>query len=74
MSQKTQPKPDEARRRFLKNCGKFAVVTPPIVSLMLSTNSRDAYAVPSSNHVDNGFGTGGGDGVPGNSNIPDINR
>jgi hypothetical protein len=33
----------EARRRFLKTCGKLAVITPPVISLMLSS-SNQAYA------------------------------
>lgn len=28
---------DLARRAFLESCGKFAVVTPPAISLLLST-------------------------------------
>ena len=60
----------EARRRFLANCGKFAVVTPPVISLMLSASER-SYARVSSGvsrrRGNNGFGNGGGDGVPGNS-------
>lgn len=59
-----------ARRRFLKNCGTFAVVTPPLVTLMLSTADR-GYAKVSSGmrrgSGNNGIGNGGGDGVPGNS-------
>ncbi len=58
-----------ARRRFLLNCGKFAVVTPPVVTLMLSTAER-SYAVVASGargRGNNGRGNGGGDGVPGNS-------
>ena len=52
-----------ARRRFLADCGKFAAATPPVVALLLSAANRN-YAVAASN---NGFGNGGGDGVPGNS-------
>jgi len=58
-----------ARRRFLLNCGKFAVVTPPVVTLMLSASER-SYAIVSSGargRGNNGYGNGGGDGVPGNS-------
>jgi hypothetical protein len=33
----------QARRKFLASCGKFALVTPPVISLMLSS-SEDAYA------------------------------
>lgn len=60
----------QARRRFLANCGKFAVVTPPVVSLMLSASERSYAAVASGGargRGNNGFGNGGGDGVPGNS-------
>ena len=59
----------EARRRFLANCGKFAIVTPPVVSLMLSA-SHQSYAQVGSGAGrggNNGFGNGGNDGVPGNS-------
>ena len=38
---------DLARRNFLKSCGKFAVVTPPAMSLLLST-SLDSPAVAAS--------------------------
>lgn len=51
-----------ARRRFLKNCGTFAVVTPPLVTLMLSTADR-GYA-----KVSSGMRRGSGNnGIPGNS-------
>lgn len=36
-----------ARRRFLKSCGKFAVVTPPAVTLMLTAASRSYAATHS---------------------------
>lgn len=60
-----------ARRRFLATCGKFAVATPPAVALMLADAERN-YAVAVSGpgrkgSGNNGFGNGGGDGVPGNS-------
>ena len=54
----------EARRRFLARCGKFAAVTPPAIALMLNAAERN-YAVAASGN--NGFGNGGGDGVPGKS-------
>jgi hypothetical protein len=62
----------EARRRFLATCGKFAVATPPVVTLMLAEAERN-YAVAVSggggslNRGNNGRGNGGGDGVPGRS-------
>lgn len=35
----------EDRRSFLKSCGKFAAVTPPVVSILLSTSlTSDAIA------------------------------
>jgi hypothetical protein len=39
------PEADEDRRSFLKSCGKFAAVTPPVVSILLSTSlTSDAIA------------------------------
>ena len=43
MSDKLREGSVESRRRFLKTCGKFAVITPPVVSLMLSSTDK-AYA------------------------------
>ena len=34
---------DEARREFIKKCGRFAVVVPPAMALLL-TRGRSAYA------------------------------
>ena len=74
-----------ARRKFLASCGKFAVVTPPAVTLLRSSAHQN-FAVASSGglhhpsrgsstlHADNGFGNGGGDGVPGGSGHSDVNR
>lgn len=36
-----------ARRRFLASCGKFAVVTPPVISLLLAA-SKQNYAAAAS--------------------------
>jgi hypothetical protein len=63
-----------ARRRFLATCGKYAVVTPPTVALMLSVTARKYGVAASGGHANNGFGNGGNDGVPGNSNHQDITR
>jgi hypothetical protein len=47
---------DADRRKFLAACGRFAVVTPPAVTLLLSTSLHsDAIAR---------FGRGGGGGRP----------
>lgn len=59
-----------ARRRFLAQCGKYAVVTPPTVGLLLAASKRN-YAVASSggrgwggngNQGGNGWGNQGGKG------------
>jgi len=56
----------EARRSFLARCGKYAVVTPPTVGLLLSA-AKQNYAVASSggsgNHGHGDYGHGDhGDG------------
>ena len=38
---------DKARREFLKSAGRFAVLTPPAVTLLLST-SMNSHAIASS--------------------------
>jgi hypothetical protein len=78
------PLPDEdlvqARRKFLAACGKFSVATPPAIAMLLAASERN-YAVAASGgggagrrQGNNGFGNGGGDGVPGRSPHNDINR
>ncbi|EIG63196.1 hypothetical protein FXB41_35460 [Bradyrhizobium canariense] len=58
------------RREFLKTCGKFAAVTPPTITLLLSTSlTSDAIAKSGASavhhhHGNNGWGNGGGDGSP----------
>src|SRR3954453_22076473 len=72
----THPNPQETReiedrRKFLTACGRFAVVTPPAMTLLLST-SLTSTAITSSGgkgddkdkHPNNGGGNGGGDGSP----------
>ena len=63
----------EARRRFLASCGKFALITPPAMTVLLSSTTQN-YAVAGSgsgggslSQGNNGWGNGGSDGVPGNS-------
>src|SRR3954451_11533002 len=58
---------NEDRRRFLKSCGKFAVVTPPAITMLLSTSlTSDAVAHSggggSYNHPGNSGGGGGNSG------------
>jgi len=46
---------DGDRRKFLAACGKFAVVTPPAVTLLLST-SLNSEAIAKSGGGNNGGG------------------
>jgi hypothetical protein len=65
---------DEDRRKFLAACGNFAVVTPPAITLLLSTSlNSTAIAQSGAGGADggkgggkgnNGWGNGGGDGSP----------
>lgn len=41
------PVEDESRRNFLKKAGRFAAITPPTVTLLLST-SMDSEAIAGS--------------------------
>ncbi|MET0709855.1 MAG: hypothetical protein ABWY82_23890 [Tardiphaga sp.] len=58
----------EDRRNFLKSAGRFAAVTPPAITLLLSTSlTSDAIAhsgARNGNQGNNGFGNGGDDGSP----------
>ena len=72
---------EEDRREFLKSVGRFAAVTPPAITMLLSTSlTSDAIAASGSGggnkgpKGNNGYGNGGNDGVPGKSHKPDTNR
>jgi hypothetical protein len=57
------------RRKFLASAGRFAAVTPPALTLLLSTSlTSDAIAGSGSGHYgpkgNNGYGNGGRDGSP----------
>ena len=74
---------EEDRREFLKSVGRFAAVTPPAITMLLSTSlTSDAIAASGSGGSggnkgpkgNNGYGNGGNDGVPGKSHKPDTNR
>jgi len=60
----------QARRDFLATCGKFAAITPAVVTGMLAM-SKQNFAVAVSGgggpQGNNGFGNGPNDGIPGNS-------
>ena len=63
-----EPEGHAARREFLKRCGRFAVVTPPAMTMLL-----EVAAVPSEAHASTighwrGYSTGGNSqGGDGNS-------
>jgi len=50
------------RRKFLAACGKFAVVTPPAITLLLSTSLNSTAIAHSGGRGNNGWGNGGWDG------------
>jgi len=61
---------DNDRRKFLASCGKFAVVTPPAITVLLST-SLNSTAIAhsggrgySGGRGNNGYGNGGHDRSP----------
>lgn len=64
---------NDDRREFLKSCGKFAAVTPPVMTLLLSTSLTSTAIAGSGGrivHGNNGFGNGGNDG----GNKEDVDR
>jgi len=65
---------DADRRKFLAACGKFAAVTPPAITLLLSTSlTSDAIAASGAGrvHGNNGPGNGLDPQPPGNPSIND---
>ncbi len=62
MTEPTEPTgADERRRAFLKKCGRFAAVTPPAVTLLLSTTMTSGALAKSGGGV-RGRGHGHGPG------------
>jgi hypothetical protein len=58
---------DDDRRKFLAVCGKFALITPPALTVLLST-SLNSSAIAHSGSGGDGPGRGsGGSGGSGNS-------
>ena len=56
MSPEDQQPTGDDRRDFLKKCGKFAALTPPAVSFLLSTSMSSKAIAASSGKPGNGFG------------------
>jgi hypothetical protein len=54
---------DDDRRKFLAGCGKFAVVTPPAITMLLSTSLNSTAIAHSGGRGDSdGRGHSGGRG------------
>lgn len=53
---------NEDRRKFLASCGKFAIVTPPAITMLLSTSLNSTAVAHSNGGGGNGGGNGGGRG------------
>lgn len=49
---KLEPAADQDRRRFVAACGKFAIVTPPALTVLLSTSLNSSAIAESSGSVD----------------------
>jgi hypothetical protein len=65
MTDHRHEKADEDRRKFLASCGKFAAITPPAITMLLSTSlNSEAIAKSGGGGGNNGYGNGGGDGSP----------
>lgn len=62
MTQGSHSAGDVARRQFLKSAGKFAVVVPPTMTLLLSTTMSSPAIALSGIGIDNPGGGGGGGG------------
>jgi uncharacterized membrane protein len=58
---------DDDRRKFLAVCGKFALITPPALTVLLSTSLNSAAIAHSSGSNDGGSGGSGGSGNSGHS-------
>ncbi|YCI04586.1 hypothetical protein M1D34_22335 [Ensifer sp. D2-11] len=57
---------EEDRREFLKTCGRFAAVTPPAVTMLLSTSlTSNAIAASGSGGSSSGKGAEGGNNAKG---------
>ncbi|MDB5607453.1 MAG: hypothetical protein JWP25_4353 [Bradyrhizobium sp.] len=58
---------DDDRRKFLAACGKFAVVTPPALTVLLSTSLNSKAIAQSGGRGDQDHGNNGGNGNNGNN-------
>jgi hypothetical protein len=58
---------EQARRDFLKKAGRFAVVTPPAITLLLGTSLNSRAIAGSVGRGGGGYGGSGGYGGKGGS-------
>jgi hypothetical protein len=56
MPAETEDDADQDRRNFLSSCGKFAAVTPPAITILLST-SLNSKAIARSDDGDRRLGS-----------------
>jgi hypothetical protein len=56
---------EEDRRKFLATCGRFAAVTPPTITLLLSTTLTSNVVMASTGR--SGYGGQGGNSQGGNN-------
>jgi hypothetical protein len=56
MGQESHREATDDRREFLKKCGRFAVITPPAVTFLLSTSMSSKAIAASSGRPGHGFG------------------
>lgn len=72
MAQESLHEADNDRREFLKTCGRFAVVTPPAVTFLLSTSMSSKAIAASNGRPGHGFGDKNHNhsGPPGQANKP----
>ena len=56
MGQETHQDNHDDRREFLKKCGRFAVVTPPAVTFLLSTSMSSKAIAASGGRPGYGYG------------------
>jgi uncharacterized membrane protein len=58
----TETPVDDDRRKFLAACGKFAIVTPPALTVLLSTSLNSKAIAHSGGRQDGGGSNGNGNG------------
>ena len=63
------PEDADGRREFLKSCGRFATVTPPAITMLLSTSLTSNAIASSGGDKGRGTGRSGGGGDRGRVKI-----